>query len=178
MPQNDPAVAPAAPKPPVDPLELLAVESLRGDVRDFLLDRLKHDHSALPWNVRGEEEQQRTIDAAETAATELVRKVYLLCMEQGRPTVLGKLAQGKIKGEKLAVELQVDRKDPLRHAVSDAIGKEVLLVLTDSDAVMGERGRPKPSPDQPGLFGGDDGDGDGGDDEGPVFDNTPSGKGH
>ena len=46
----------------------LALKSLKGDTRDFLLDRLKHDHSALPWHLRGEAEQMRTIEQADAYA--------------------------------------------------------------------------------------------------------------
>lgn len=166
-----PSPAPAAP-PPEEDIRVLAVSSLMGDVRDFLLERQKHDHSALPWNLRGQEEQARAIEQAEAAATALVQKVTRLVMSQGRPVVVGKIKRAA-KKDVIEAVVAVDPLAPLRHALMDAIGKEALIVLADSDAFMGDRGRPKVRPDQGGLFPGDGDDGD----DGPVFDNTPSGKG-
>ena len=151
-------------------LHLLAAKTLAGDVRDFLLDRLKHDHSALPWNLRGEEEQRRTIESADAAARALVEKVWELCAAQDRPTLVAKLTKAA-KKDRIEAVVAVDGLAPLRHALMDAVGKEVLVVLADSDVVMGDRGLPKPSPDQRALFG------DGPDDEDPpLFDQTPSGR--
>ena len=190
LPPPGPAAEPAADAPqPVptvdDDLRTLALRTLAGDVRDFLLDRQKHDHSALPWNLRGEDEQQRAIDQAEAAAQALVGRVFALVQSQGRPVVVGKLKEVK-KKDGFEAKIAVDGLAPLRHALIDATGKEILIVLADSDAVMGDRGRPKPKdPRQSELFaggaddeGGGNGPGDGGDDDGPVFDNTPSGRKH
>jgi hypothetical protein len=47
---------------------ILASETLSGDLRDFILDRLKHQHNPLPWNMRPEADQRETITAAELAA--------------------------------------------------------------------------------------------------------------
>ncbi len=41
------------------PFITLASETLMGDLRDFLLDRLRHDHHALPWDMRGEQAHAR-----------------------------------------------------------------------------------------------------------------------
>lgn len=150
-------------------VQFLAAKTLAGDVRDFLLDRLKHDHSALPWHLRGEDEQRRTIDSADAAARALVEKVWHLCTAQERPTLVAKLTKAA-KRDRIEATVAVDGLAPLRHALMDAVGKEVLVVLADSDVVMGDRGRPQASPDQRAMFGDDP------DDDGPIYDRTPSGR--
>ncbi|MBX6374579.1 MAG: hypothetical protein IRZ13_10145, partial [Acetobacteraceae bacterium] len=190
-----PQGSPTPPPPPVaaapsieESLDLIAVKTLKGDIRDFLLDRQKHDHSALPWNLRGEEEQQRAIDQADAAAELLVRRVFALVQSQGRPAIVATLKEVKRGAEKIEAKLVVAPNAELRHALFDATKREVLVVLGESDVLMGDRGKPKPKdPRQTEMFaddaagggandnGGGDGD-DGRDDDGPIFDRTPSGR--
>ncbi len=176
---------PEAALPSLDPLAQIHLDSIKGDVRDWLLDRLKHDHSALPWNLRGEAEQTRTIDQADAKAEELVKRVVELVMSEGRPAIVATLKQTKRKGEVIAGEVQFPASEELRHAFLDATSKEVLVVMAPTDLPFRDRGKPKASPDQAGLFGDEDGDAageEGGgnppdpDDNGPVFDKTPSGR--
>lgn len=168
-------IAPSAPTPApfaaLDPLDGIALKTMRGDVRDFLLESQKHDHHALPWHLRNAEAQKATIERADRVAGELVRRMWDLAMAQERPTLVATLKQSKRKGEVIAFEAQIRASDPLRHAASDCVGGEVLLVLAEVDAAMGDRGLPKVNPDQARLFPGDDDDGD------PVFDNTGIGGG-
>jgi hypothetical protein len=167
-----PSASAPAPFAAIDPLEQIALKTCKGDVRDWLLDRLKQDHGPLPWHLRGQEEQKRAIEQADAQAADLVRRIWDLAMGQDRPTLVATLKQAKRKGEVIAFEAQIRSSDPLRHAASDCVGSEVLMVLADVDAAMGDRGRPKITKDQPKLFPGDDDEGDG-----PVFDNTGIGGG-
>ena len=45
----------------------LAAETLTGDLRDFILDRLRHEQAKKPWNERSEGEQTETIREVERA---------------------------------------------------------------------------------------------------------------
>lgn len=161
----------------LDPLAFLHLDSIAGDTRDFILDRLKHDHSALPWNMRGEAEQQRVIDQTDEHARRLVERLVHLVMTEGRPSILATLKQQKRKGEVIAGEVQFPITEELRHAFCDATGQQILIVLAPGDLPSRDRGKPKATPDQGGLFG--EGDGGGNppddDDDGPIFDNTKAG---
>ena len=39
----------------------LATETLTGDIRDFILDRLRHEQDRRPWHQRSETEQRDTV---------------------------------------------------------------------------------------------------------------------
>lgn len=160
-----------------DPLLTVHLKTLSSDVRDWLLDRLKHDHSALPWNVRPEADQQRTIDQADAKAAELVEHVVQLVMSQGRPAIVARLKQVKRKGGTIAGEVQFPASDQLRHAFNDAEGQDVLIVLSPEDVNSSSRAKPNAKADQGDMFGTDDDGGDDGPDDGPVFDNTDAGGG-
>ncbi len=171
--QNDPEAPEIQPASPMaeDDLQFIAAKTLAGDVRDFLLDRLRHDHSPLPWHLRGEDEQQRTIDAADEHSRLLVAKVVDLVMAGGRRTIMATFKKAAIK-DHIACELHVPITNEDRHALLDSVGEVITLTLADTRAFNGDRGKPKPTPDQRGLFPDDPE----GPDDGPVFDKTPSGR--
>ena len=137
---------------PTKDLELLAVETLAGDIRDFLLDRLRNDHNPLPWNTRGEENQRQYIDAATSAAHALVRRVAHLIATKDR-IALGAMLKKTAAKDHIAVELHVPLTHQYRHQLYDAVGSSVVIVLTDVDDFLGERGPVAINRDQPALFG-------------------------
>lgn len=160
---------PQLPPTAEDDLQVIAAKTLAGDIRDFLLDRQKHDHSALPWNLRNEEEQRRAIDNADEAARALVAKVVDLVMSGGKKTIKATFKKAAIK-DHIACELHVPLTNEDRHALIDSVGEVITLTLADTRQFSGDRGKPQPTPDQHPLFPGD------GEDDGPIFDKTPSGR--
>lgn len=168
MPDSSPAHVASA-TPPPDPLDLIAAKSMKGDVRDFLLHRLQNDHSALPWNMRGEQSQREVIEAADKAAEDLIRRCATMIMSHGKVIVEATLKQAKLK-DVIACELHIDKTHGQRHLLLDSVGDKVMIILADTEEFQGDRGKPKASPDQAALFGDDPGD-----DDRPLFDDTPNG---
>jgi ribosome modulation factor len=129
----------------------MATETLAGDVRDFVLDMLRHEKSPLPWNVRPEAEQRGVVERVSRLATVWTGKAVRLIAGAGRQVMAGKLVQVQIKD---AIRAQVDflKSDPLRHDLMDAAGAEVLLVVSDASAFQGARGEVEIRRDQPDLL--------------------------
>ena len=137
---------------PDEAVALLAVATLAGDVRDFILDRLKNDHSPLPWNLRGEAEQNRYIEQSDTAAKRLVAQVAGLVATRGQPAIGGRVKKAAMR-DVISVEIHVGLTHPLRHELLDAIGSEIMVVLPRTEELTtGDRGRPKATKDQRQLF--------------------------
>jgi hypothetical protein len=136
-------------------IELIAVQTMAGDVRDFILDRMKHDHSPLPWNMRNEEEQRRYIDQTTLAANNVVRRIVQLVATQDRPFIGAHIKKAEMK-DVIAVELHVGLTHPLRHELLDSVGHEVLIVLSGVEEFMGERSAPVVNKDQAAMFGDDE----------------------
>ena len=53
--------------------ERIAKVTMTGDLRDCILDFLKHDKNPLPWNLQGEDDQANTIEKVENAVRYTVR---------------------------------------------------------------------------------------------------------
>ena len=125
----------------------VAVETLSGDVRDFILDRLKHEQNKRPWHERSEAEQRDTVHAVEAHVTGLLRQAVELIAAQGRRTIRATLEAVTIKdGIKATVSLS--KFDPQRHSLSDAQGASILIVVADPEEFQGERGPVEITPDQ------------------------------
>jgi hypothetical protein len=125
----------------------IASETIMGDLREFILDRLRHDHSAIPWHMRPENEQRELVHQTESAVRRAVGKACELIAGGGHPSARGSIAKMQCKN---GLQLQVDvaASDPLRHSLMDHVGGRVLLVLADPDEHMGERAPAKIKPDQ------------------------------
>jgi 2-hydroxy-3-keto-5-methylthiopentenyl-1-phosphate phosphatase len=125
----------------------LAVKTLTGDLRDFILDRMRHEHDARPWNKRGENEQRDTVNRVQDAVRAAVTRVVELIASQGHHAMSAVLTQITVKDGFKAV-LEMSKHDPLRHQFVDAQGATVLVVMADIDEFVGERAPVKITPDQ------------------------------
>lgn len=148
----------------------IARETMTGDLRDCLLDFMKHDKNPLPWNLQGENAQRDTIDKVEGAVKSAVEKVVHIIAADGRQTILAKLKKVTV-GDDIKAEVTLGKSNPLRHALYDSQGMDVLIVVTSSDPYDGEKSPVHIEPDQRVLPGSDDDE-----DDGPIMDRTPSGK--
>ena len=149
----------------------IARETMTGDLRDCILDFMKHDKNPLPWNLQGENAQRETIEKVEKAVKSAVEKAVHIIAADARAVIVAKLDQVTVKdGIKATVSLS--KADPLRHDLVDSQGLDVLMVVSSVETYKGEKKPVKITPDQKVLPGTDD---DGEDDE-PIFDKTPSGK--
>lgn len=130
--------------------EALVAETLSGDVRDFLVDRIRQ----LPkvWGEMTQEEQTEIINAAITAGNATVRNAVSLIAKDGRPTITALCESVTVKDGIKAV-LSLSKSDELRHALVDSQGQTVLIVVVDAENYIGSRGDLKPDapPTEPGL---------------------------
>lgn len=130
----------------------MAADTLTGDVRDFVLDRIRHEQDKRPWDQRSEAEQRDTIHRVETMARDLVVRAVELIAAEGRRTIKATLEQVTIKdGIKATVTLS--KFDPQRHCLMDAQGASILIVVADADEFTGERAEVQVKPDQAELIG-------------------------
>lgn len=139
-------------KPQTRPEELtddeqitLAAETLSGDIRDFLLDRLRN--MKKPYAAMSEDDQADVIHQATEAAERLVQQVVVLIASQGRKAIVGNLLQVTRKDSIKAV-CEFAKTDELRHDLFDAQGSAVLLVVADARPFTGEQNPANPDPDQ------------------------------
>lgn len=127
----------------------LANETLVGDIRDFLLDRVKNHKK--PWVAMSETEQHGEIHSATEAAKHLVRRAVNIIASEGRKVITGHLEQVTVKKEIKAV-VTLPKSDECRHELIDSQGQSVLLVVADTAAFSGEGDAPEPDPDQGDLI--------------------------
>lgn len=128
----------------------IAVATCTGDIRDFLLDRVKA--LGKPWVAMTEDEQSDQIHAAKKAADELVRKVAEVVASKGKKAIIGKLVKIGVKDK---IQAQIDfsaGKEGEGHSLLDAVGFTVSVVLADAEQFKGERGPAEPTPNQGSLL--------------------------
>lgn len=129
------------------PFITLASETLMGDLRDFVLDRLKHEHNPIPWQMQGEEAQRETIQRVESAMRTWVHRAVTLIAAQGQKAARGSLIKFVIK-DGIQMQVNLAASDSLRHALADHVGNSVLVIIADVDQHQGARGEVKVTPDQ------------------------------
>lgn len=137
----------------------LARETMTGDLRDCILDFLKHDKNPLPWNMQTEDQQADAIHKVTDAVNRAVERAVQIIAADGRQVIEAILDQVTVKDEIKAV-CKVSKSNALRHDLMDATGYSVLLVVSDASAFKGERKAAKPDPNQPDM---------------PIFDETDAG---
>lgn len=149
-------------------------ETLTGDVRDLLLDFVKHYNEALPFNALSENKQLAIVERIDRYASELIEEAVGIVAADGRESVrmavktIGQSEKGEIIA-KLRCSFNADTWAMLGSAST------VELVIADSRAYQGER-RSKfkhISRDQKSMFSDEEGDDSR---ETPVMDQTDAGK--
>lgn len=133
---------------PPDDVVSIAVETLTGDMRDFILDRLRHEQSKRPWHERSEADQRDTVHQVETAVQRVVRTAVELIAAQGLRTIKATLEQVTVK-DGIKATLTMSKFDEERHTLIDATGATVLVVVADPEQFTGERAPVEIKPDQP-----------------------------
>lgn len=143
----------------------IATATMLGDLVSFLIDELK----AAPdcWQKLSQFQQDDVIARATSRCTFAVQQVVSIIAADGRDTITADLEQITAKDGIKAV-CTLAKHDPNRHALLDAVGKPVLIVVAGSSQFLGGE-LPKADPDQQSLL--TAGDGTEGDDT-PVADNT------
>lgn len=114
----------------------LAVKTARGDVRSFLVDRLKQWKK--PWEAMTESEQRAAVAESNHAAENLIRTLAALIASEGRKTLIGNLDQVTVKDGLKAV-IKMSKHDENRHELMDAQGLAVIVVVQGVEEMLGER---------------------------------------
>jgi transcriptional regulator with XRE-family HTH domain len=130
------------------------------DLRDFVLDLLRH--MPKPWQQMTRAERREYAHIVDDACQELVLRAVELVETRDRISVPVGLEQVAFKPKGIEAKLTMGVLDrALRHALIDAQGSPVLLVVADATPYLGAR-RPPRLDDEPELpFGHADGQADG-----------------
>ncbi len=128
----------------------LAATTMTGDIRDFILNLLRHEQDKRPWNQRSAAEQTDAVHRVEAAVRQTVQTAIEQISSNGQKPIKATLAAVTIKdGIKGTIELS--KFDVQRHNLCDAVGQTVLIVVADADAFTGERAPVPIKPDQTDL---------------------------
>lgn len=133
----------------------MTLDTLRGDLRSSMLDILRA--MPKPFTVMSEFEQMTLIQAVDNRAVKLLGEAILLLSGAGFEAAHGLLIKAETKDGLLKTQVNFSRNIAQRHDISDAVGREITVILVDREAFMGEREPDLPEPDQHELI--KDGDG-------------------
>lgn len=142
----------------------LAAETMLGDLTRILVDELK----AAPdcWQKMSQYAQDSAISRINSQLGDAVLECVKMIAADGRETILATVEQLTAKDGIKAV-LTLSRHDENRHQLLDAVGKTVLIVVSDAKPYMAG-GIPKADADQRELPLADFGD------DQPVADSCPA----
>ncbi len=124
-----------------------ARETLTGDIRDFLVDRLRNFPKV--WANMTEAEQEAEIESATYAAENLVNNAIKLIATDGRQTVDARLEKITISK---SCELKITTNICNIESLTPCLNNAILLVTGGVDEFRGERAPCKADPDEPELF--------------------------
>lgn len=126
----------------------IAAKTLRGDLRDLALRRIKT--LPKPFAKLSEQEQRDLISGLEFEVEQWIRTALRVIAAEGRPTIGGTMGDIKV-GKSLELKVTTSRYADGRHDLFDAQGSEVLIILADAGKFMGQRKAAKATPDAPEL---------------------------
>ena len=147
MPKHD---APVEQPEEYDPLVELASETLRGDIRDRLLDWFKAQPKS--WPFLSEREQKDLAAAIDSFSYGLISKAAKIIAAGERPTIVARLVEYKEK-DGVEAKLKLASTGEVVAQLHEACGQDVLIVATGADDFGGQRGEPAIDPDQRPLHG-------------------------
>jgi len=123
-------------------------KSLVSDLRDAMLEAFKHRQK--PWQQMPESEQRDVAGSLEFAAETFVRDALAQMMSVDLPSIRATLEQVTIKDGIKAV-LTIPQQAEHRHALSDATGSVVMIVIGNADEFDRIHRTVKTDPDQPDM---------------------------
>ncbi|OPZ78659.1 MAG: hypothetical protein BWY78_00467 [Alphaproteobacteria bacterium ADurb.Bin438] len=125
----------------------LAKKTLSGDIRDFLVDRLRQ--FPKPWQKMTEAEQEREIESASKAAENLITEALRIISSNGRDVVVATLDKLTIKD---GIKVEASTGIKYLQSIGEVVGQEILIVTNSVNEFVGESKPCKADPDQPELF--------------------------
>lgn len=141
-----PSIHPAEDVEHAPPL-ISSARFLTGDLIKVCIEQLRQQQ--VPWGALPEKEQQETIDRVTVVCSKAAREAVKIIAGLGRPAVQAEIESTTFK-DGIKVVLTMSKQQADRHAIADATGSGVLLVLPKYDAIAGGA-PPKADPDQPRL---------------------------
>lgn len=128
-------------------LKSVTEKFLFGDLLKFTMDEIRQ--LSVPFAVLPEKEQQKVIDRVRERTEKTVKEVVRIVAGKARPTVQADIESVLFK-DGVKVTLTFNKSAGDRHAIADAAGSAVLLILPDYEPVLGGD-VPKADKDQPEL---------------------------
>jgi hypothetical protein len=123
--------------------------SLRGDIRDTMLDVIKS--RPKPWSQMSELEQRDLVRALDAVTTGIVKKAVFVMAEQDDLSVHATLKGYSADGGTFKLKLVASGDMDTAKQLYSLDGHEVVLISADSKRFQGARKEPQIDPDQPGL---------------------------
>jgi hypothetical protein len=151
----------------------VSVGELVFDIRDFLLEQIKH--RPKPWSATSQAEQRDVAAQCEAAGEKLVRQVVEAVASRGQDPIRVLLTKVNAGGDDLVItgkvkfiDEEASERDTSILSLHHAIGKFVMLTRATTEDFKGEGREPETQADEPALdfeAGGGDGDEDLADEE-------------
>lgn len=145
---------------------LLSADTLRGDVRDAILDQIKH--LKKPFQQLSEMEQEMVISHADKIARNLCRQAVRLVAAEGNVQIEATIDSVQVK-DGLKITMAASGLALNRHELTDHVKKRAFIVLIDDENHDGEQQPATAEPDQGRLALAED--------DGPVMDKSAHGEG-
>ena len=134
--------------------EVKRLDQLAGEIRNWLLDRMRDTHDSRAWDKRPAEAQQLAISHAECFGINLVRDVVEALAEDGGNPIKATLGKVTRNGDEVKSDVTLlmhEDDDQDGHSLFSASGKRVMIVVSDPEQYTGLDGRPDPDEDQGAL---------------------------
>jgi len=125
----------------------LAAETLTGDIRDWILQKMRYEQDKQPWFKRSESEQRDFVYQVEAEVSEIVKTAVEIIAAAGQPAIHATLDQVTIK-DGIRATVSILKHDPLRHVLADAQGSAIMIIVADAEQFAGERAEVEITPDQ------------------------------
>lgn len=129
-------------------LKAVSEKFMFGDLLKFMVGEIKL--LSVPWATLPEKEQQKVIDRITERTEKTVKECVRIIAGKARPTVQADIESVMFK-DGVKVTLTFSKSAGDRHAIADAAGGSVLLILPDYEPVLGGDA-PKADKDQPALL--------------------------
>ncbi|HZT90335.1 MAG TPA: hypothetical protein VFA12_20510 [Stellaceae bacterium] len=127
-----------------------ALRTLSGDMRDEVLEFVRHQPKQ--FKAMSEGEQRLFGNRIDDLCRTIVRRAVDIIAADSRVTIGVQLEQVAFKPKGIEAKLTFAAVDAaIRHALVDAQGQRIMIVVSDPERYFGERAPAKIEADQPGL---------------------------
>ncbi len=118
----------------------LAAKTLKGDVRDKILELFRH--RPKPWEQMLEAERRDLAFSIDTFAAEMIYRACALVAAGGRVTAPAQLAVFQQKGREVTAKLELAAEPTIIAQLTKACGHDVQILFVDPKPYQGQRKEP------------------------------------